>query len=422
MEFKYWKLFVLGFGFFGISIIWPLYNAYVPIFLKDFNLSSFMVGVVMTFDNIFAIVMLPLIGAMSDKTRSKFGRRIPYILVGAPIATVFFIMIPFVKNMSILWLMMLAIIFMNFSMALFRAPVVALMPDITPTKHRSQANGIINFMGGLGALFAYFAGKPMYDANPSFPFLVGGFVMLIASFIVAFTVKEPQEYTVVTGEESKKGTAKKGMLDLISNLKDVFLSKEKSLLFMLFSILFWFIGFNAIETFFTSYMKFYVGVGESTGALILGFFSLTLMLFSIPAGFIGSKIGRKKTIIIGLSVILVMSVSTIILGTLIKNRIFDTQAIIAIFFALFAAGGVGWAMVNVNSLPMVVDMTTTDKAGGYTGLYYFFSMAANIIAPPLSGKIIDLFDYNSLMFICLIFFGLAVFTITRVKRGEVQQK
>lgn len=346
MEFKYWKLFVLGFGFFGISIIWPLYNAYVPIFLKDFNLSSFMVGVVMTFDNIFAIIMLPLIGAMSDKTRSRFGRRIPYILVGAPIATVFFIMIPFVKNMSILWLMMLAIIFMNFSMALFRAPVVALMPDITPTKHRSQANGIINFMGGLGALFAYFAGKPMYDANPSFPFLVGGFVMLIASFIVAFTVKEPQEYTVVTGEESKKGTAKKGMLDLISNLKDVFLSKEKSLLFMLFSILFWFIGFNAIETFFTSYMKFYVGVGESTGALILGFFSLTLMLFSIPAGFIGSKIGRKKTIIIGLSVILVMSVSTIILGTLIKNRIFDTQAIIAIFFALFAAGGVGWAMVD----------------------------------------------------------------------------
>ena len=422
MEFKYWKLFVLGFGFFGISIIWPLYNAYVPIFLKDFNLSSFMVGVVMTFDNIFAIIMLPLIGAMSDKTRSRFGRRIPYILVGAPIATVFFIMIPFVKNMSILWLMMLAIIFMNFSMALFRAPVVALMPDITPTKHRSQANGIINFMGGLGALFAYFAGKPMYDANPSFPFLVGGFVMLIASFIVAFTVKEPQEYTVVTGEESKKRTTKKGMLDLISNLKDVFLSKEKSLLFMLFSILFWFIGFNAIETFFTSYMKFYVGVGESTGALILGFFSLTLMLFSIPAGFIGSKIGRKKTIIIGLSVILVMSVSTIILGTLIKNRIFDTQAIIAIFFALFAAGGVGWAMVNVNSLPMVVDMTTTDKAGGYTGLYYFFSMAANIIAPPLSGKIIDLFDYNSLMFICLIFFGLAVFTITRVKRGEVQQK
>jgi len=97
MEFKYWKLFVLGFGFFGISIIWPLYNAYVPIFLKDFNLSSFMVGVVMTFDNIFAIIMLPLIGAMSDKTRSRFGRRIPYILVGAPIATVFFIMIPFVK-------------------------------------------------------------------------------------------------------------------------------------------------------------------------------------------------------------------------------------------------------------------------------------------------------------------------------------
>ncbi|MDK2900169.1 MAG: maltose/moltooligosaccharide transporter [Thermosipho sp. (in: thermotogales)] len=129
---NYKKLFLLGFGFFGISIVWPLYNAYVPIFLKDFSLSSTSIGFVMTIDNIFAIFMLPLIGVLSDQTRTRFGRRMPYILIGAPLGAMFFSLIPFAREMHLLWFFMLNIIFMNFFMALFRSPVIALMPDITP--------------------------------------------------------------------------------------------------------------------------------------------------------------------------------------------------------------------------------------------------------------------------------------------------
>jgi maltose/moltooligosaccharide transporter len=139
------KTFLLGFGFFGVSVIWSLYNAYVPIFLKStFGLRSSVIGSIMTIDNIFAIALLPFLGALSDRTRTRLGRRRPYILVGASLALIFFVLVPYFNTLQILGLMMLAIILMNLSMALFRSPVVALMPDITPSKYRSQANGIIN--------------------------------------------------------------------------------------------------------------------------------------------------------------------------------------------------------------------------------------------------------------------------------------
>jgi len=184
------RLLLLGFGFLGISIVWPLYNAYVPIFLKDFNLSSTAIGFVMTIDNIFAIILLPLLGALSDQTRTRFGRRMPYILIGAPLAALTFSLIPLTRSWHVLWLMMLNIIFMNFFMALFRSPVIALMPDITPPEKRSQANGVINFMGGVGALLAYFGGKPLYDADFGLPFYVGAILMLIACMLVVAFVRK----------------------------------------------------------------------------------------------------------------------------------------------------------------------------------------------------------------------------------------
>jgi len=321
-EFKMSRLLLLGFGFLGISIVWPLYNAYVPIFLKDFNLSSTAIGFVMTIDNIFAIILLPLLGALSDQTRTRFGRRMPYILIGAPLAALTFSLIPLTRSWHVLWLMMLNIIFMNFFMALFRSPVIALMPDITPPEKRSQANGVINFMGGVGALLAYFGGKPLYDADFGLPFYVGAILMLIACMLVVAFVKEDEKYRVKTGEEGLKfsNVYKKSYLDIKSNMKDVFASKDHSLLMMLLSILFWFIGYNAIETFFTSYAKYRIGISESTGALILGVFSLTFMLFSIPAGFIGAKIGRKKTMTIGLILLFLVILLTLLMGLGIEDK------------------------------------------------------------------------------------------------------
>ncbi len=391
------RTFLLGFGFFGVSVIWSMYNAYVPIFLKDsFHLRSTLIGLVMTIDNVLAILLLPYLGALSDRTRSRLGRRRPYILVGSALALVFFLLIPAANAAQHLGRMMLVIVALNLSMALFRSPVIALMPDITPSRFRSQANGIINFMGGLGALLVYFGGKPLYDRRPALPFLVGGLLMLAACLLVVLLIQEPE------GERSAPGGSFRALL---ANLRDVF-AEEPSLLFILLAILCWFVGFNAVETFFTSYAKYRLGLKESTGALILGFFSVTFMAGSLGAGFLAVRLGRRRAIRAGLVVV----GATMLVSLLLRS--FLPLA------AVFAVGGLGWALVNVNSLPMVVDMTTLEKVGGYTGLYYFFSQAANIIAPPAAGALIDAFGYGSLMVFASVLFAAAFLFMSLVRRGE----
>lgn len=272
-------------------------------------------------------------------------------------------------------------------------------------------------MGGLGALLAYFAGKPLYDKNYALPFWLGALIMLIALMLVVIFIKEDEKYKIKEGKKKKiDNVFSKSFSELKVNLKEVFLSKEKSLLMILLSILFWFIGYNALETFFTSYAKFRIGISESTGAFILGFFSLTFMLFSIPAGFIGAKIGRKKTMTIGLAIVILISILSIASVNMINN----TSLVTRLLFIYFALGGIGWGMVNVNSLPTVVDMTTEEKLGGYTGLYYFFSMSANIIAPPLAGFFIDILGYDSLLYFSIASFFVATTTLQFVRRGDVK--
>ncbi|MBN1382585.1 MAG: SLC45 family MFS transporter [Deltaproteobacteria bacterium] len=407
------KTFLLGFGFLGVSMIWAMYNAYLPVFLKEtFHLSFSVVGVIMTIDNIFAILLLPFLGALSDGTNTKIGKRRPYILIGAPLAMIFFILIPFANKMQILGLMMFTVIIMNLSMALFRSPVIALMPDITPSKYRSHANGIINFMGGVGALLVYFGGKPLYDRDISYPFVAAGILMFVACMLVVIFIRDDRYRPDVTGA-AETVSLKKSFYELIDNLKDV-IRGEKSLLGVLMAIFCWFIGFNSIETFFTSYAKFYLGMKESTGAMILGFYSLFFIIAAIPAGLIGTKFSRNKTIRIGLFGLIFL---------LIVASFFKTFLFLAILFSL---AGCAWAFINVNSLPMVVDMTTEEKLGGYTGLYYFFSQAANIVAPPLAGLVIDMATaggqrpkgYLFLLFFASFFFLLSLVIMFFVKRGE----
>lgn len=416
LEFSQSKTFVLGFGFLGVSMIWAMYNAYLPVFLREtFHLPFSVVGAIMTIDNVFAILLLPFLGALSDSTNTKIGKRRPYILVGAPLAMIFFILIPFANITQNLGLMMLTVIFMNLAMALYRTPVIALMPDITPSKYRSHANGIINFMGGAGALLVYFAGKPLYDKDITYPFIAAGIFMFIACMLVVIFIKD-DAYTPNETDKAEAVSLKKSFYELMDNLKDV-VKGEKSLLALLAAIFCWFIGFNAIETFFTSYAKFYLGMKESTGAMILGFYSLFFIIAAIPAGLIGTKYSRNKTIRIGLFCLMVI---------LVVSTFFKAFLPLAILFSL---AGCAWAFINVNSLPMVVDMTTTAKLGGYTGLYYFSSQAANIVAPPLAGLGIDVFTaggqrpegYLSILFFSAFFFLLALIIMMFVKRGEVHE-
>jgi len=416
LEFSQSKTFLLGFGFLGVSMIWAMYNAYLPVFLKEtFQLPFSVVGAIMTIDNVFAIMLLPFLGALSDSTNTRIGKRRPYILVGAPLAMIFFILIPFANKTQMLGLMMLTVIFMNLAMALYRTPVIALMPDITPSKYRSHANGIINFMGGAGALLVYFGGKPLYDKDISYPFIAAGIFMFFACMLVVIFIKD-DAYTLNETGKAEAVSLKKSFYELIDNLKDV-VKGEKSLLAVLAAIFCWFVGFNAIETFFTSYAKFYLGMKESTGAMILGFYSLFFIIAAIPAGLIGTKFSRNKAIRIGIFFLMFI---------LIVATFFKAFLALAILFSL---AGCAWAFINVNSLPMVVDMSTPVKLGGYTGLYYFSSQAANIVAPPLAGFGIDIFTaggakpagYVSLLFFSAFFFLLALILMTFVKRGEVHE-
>jgi MFS-type transporter involved in bile tolerance (Atg22 family) len=230
--------------------------------------------------------------------------------------------------------------------------------------------------------------------------------MFGASMLVVLFIREPQLLTGddAPGERSRTSLAA-SFRELRGNLKDVF-AGEKSLLFVLLGVLFWFMGFNAIETFFTSYGRFYLGIEESTAALILGFFSVTFMVTSVVSGLLAARIGRRRTIRIGIAIVAVILVVSLFL------RKFGPLA------GVFVVGGFGWALINVNSLPMVVDMTTVEKVGGYTGLYYFSSQAANIVAPWAAGLLIDVFGYPALMVFSAAMFAVSFIMMSFVRRGE----
>jgi len=189
-RFPYGKTFILGFGFFGISIIWPLFNSLIPPMLEDLGLSAVVVGFILTWDNIINMFVQPWVGSLSDRTRTRLGRRKPFLILGAPMAALFFIMVPFVRENFIL--IGTAILCTNIGMALFRTPTVAYLGDLFRPEDRSNANGVINLMGGLGAAVALFGGGALYKLGVPLPFIVGSGVMLLAIGIVLLFVREPE--------------------------------------------------------------------------------------------------------------------------------------------------------------------------------------------------------------------------------------
>ncbi|HAF62475.1 MAG TPA: MFS transporter [Anaerolineaceae bacterium] len=415
MKYKIGKTFLLGLGFFGVSVIWSVYNAYVPVFLESrFALSTGFIGVFMTLDNIAALFIQPAVGAWSDRLRTPIGRRMPFILIGAPIAAVAFYILP--KSMS-LPVFFFAASLLLLAMAVWRTPVVALMPDITPSKYRSQANGIINFMGGVGAIIAFLFGATLYEMNPSYPFWLGSILVLVAAILVFIFIKEPKEYDH-TPEETP---------NLWQSIKLIFQEKDRNTLRILLAIFFWFIAYNGIEAFFTLYGKNYLGISESDAARLLGQLSTFFVLFSLPSGYIGAAVGRKKTIIAGIILMALCVASLYFLPTELLTTLLTTLPLLGkvpVIGVILMIMGIGWALININSLPMVVDMTESSRIGTYTGLYYLFSTLAAILGPTLYGFIIQFSagKYNLLMLISPIFLLGALISIAGVKRGEIQQE
>jgi maltose/moltooligosaccharide transporter len=421
-KFSYGNTFLLGFGFFGVSIIWSVYNAFVPLLLDGkFGLQAGWIGFIMVLDNVAALFIQPPLGVFSDRMRSPLGRRLPFIAVGAPLAAAVFGLIPF---MSALPLFILSCITLLLAMAIWRTPVVALMPDITPSKFRSQANGVINLMGGLGSVLATVIGGTLYARNPSFPFFLGAGLVVVAGALVLLLIREPAEYRSKKLHLAEQGEETKMNTKVLANLTEVFTQDDKSAMYILLAILFWFISYNGLEAFVTLYGVKHLGLAEGDSAFQISYIGLTFMLMAIPAGILSRKLKRKVTIMTG---IVLMTIS-IVLMFLIPADVLTIQ-----FAALMGNGfyvlslvmvltGIGWAMINVNSLPMVVDMTDDDHVGTYTGLYYFFSQMAATLGPIVFGWSIQLAgnNYQLMMGIAPVFLVLAFVMMTRVKRGEAK--
>lgn len=394
--FPWRKTFILGFGFFGISIIWPVFNSFIPPMLEKLGLGAGIIGFIMTWDNLINLFFQPWVGARSDRTISRFGRRKPWLMVGAPLAALFFILVPFVRDNFML--IALGILGTNLAMALFRSPTVAYLGDLFKPEDRSQANGVINLMGGLGGAAALFGGGTLYKLGVPLPFIVGAGVMLIAILIVLIAVKEPpREVPLIPDAEPQPG--------VLDNFRAVWRNVDKSGLFLLGAIFSWFVGWNAMEAFFTLYGINVLGIDAGDGSRMLTAFAAALIVFAIPSGLIATRIGRKRTITIGLTGMVV----GLVIGFIVRNQ--------TVLLMLLGVMGGFWALVNINSLPMVYDLGGEERIGALTGLYYFASSAAAITGPIVGGSLIDLTgkNYAIVWIFSAVFIALAAGLMQRVR-------
>jgi maltose/moltooligosaccharide transporter len=385
------KTWLLGFGFLSISLTWALYNAFVPLFLEEFIPNNVaLIGFLMTMDNYIALFLQPYIGNLSDKTNTRFGKRMPYLILGMPLAAVFVVLVPLHFNLLTLILFMLAL---NITMAIFRSPTIALMPDITVESKRTTANGIINFMGGVGSILALAGGAFLYDLHQTIPFWAAAFVLLAALFIVTSSIKENRDAI---------------RYDVSDKQQKIRMKKElnSSTLFILCAIFFWFVAYQGIEALFTLFATNEFGMSDGQASFTLSFFAFSFLLFAIPSGWLGAKFGKKRVIMVGLIGLISIFLSVNFVDSILGLRM------------LLLIGGMFWACININSYPFIVATGTEIAIGTRTGMYYLVSSLAAIIGPPLMGYFVDLTGYHLLFFMAAICMGLALLSISFVKNAE----
>lgn len=409
MKLNYKRTFFVGLAFLSISAFWQMYDSIIPLILQNtFHLPDSITGAIMAIDNVLAVFLLPIIGTLSDKVDTRWGKRTPFIVGGTIAAVIFMMFMPAADMNMQLVLFIVALAVTLISMAMYRSPSVALMPDLTPKPLRSSANAVINLMGAIGAVYTLILIQVLVkkEDHPSYlPVFLGvAAIMIIAIIVLVITIKEKKMAAQIAEEYPEEKKAEKhynsGKLS-----KDV----KKSLVLILISIFLWFTAYNAVTTAFSRYA---VTVWKMEG----GGFASCLMVATIaaicsyiPIGIVASKIGRKKTILVGLVFMLISYSSVFFYPT------YHWSA--NIFFALI---GMGWAAVGVNSLPMVVEMSKDSDIGKYTGLYYTFSMSAQIVTPILSGLLLQHVSYNTLFPYAMFFTVWAIITMSQVKHGDAR--
>lgn len=418
---------LIGFAFLSICAFWQMYNSVIPLMLTNtFHMNETWSGAIMAADNVLALFLLPLFGGLSDKCNSRMGKRKPFILGGTISAVFLMLLIPFLDNRffenpttagKVLFIVVLGCLLV--AMGTYRSPAVALMPDVTPKPLRSKGNAIINLMGALGGILYLLIATVLYSSSKTkglehvdyFPlFMIVAGIMIVSLIIVMFAVDEVKlhakmmEYEEAHPLENLTEENEKGEEVLPADVK-------RSLGFLLASIALWFIGYNAVETWFTTFANRMWSMSLGSASLCLTIATGGAILSYIPAGIVASKIGRRKTIMGG--VLLLASCFFIcFVYTCFFNCFYWP------LYLLFLLVGVAWAFINVNSLPMVLEMCKCGDVGKFTGYYYTFSMAAQIVTPIVAGTLMNRIGYLSLFPYCGIFVLASFFTMLMVKHGD----
>ncbi|MEG1406682.1 MAG: MFS transporter [Ruthenibacterium sp.] len=406
----------VGLAFLSICAFWMLYDNVIPLILKHtFEVDDTLIGVVMAMDNVLALFMLPLFGKLSDATRSKIGRRMPYILGGTVGALLCLLLLPIAEKSSNIVLFFVGLGLVLIAMATYRSPAVALMPDVTPKPLRSKGNAVINLMGAVGGMLMLVAIQiflpgaktgQAYKPNYMPVFVVLGIVMAVCIALLFWKIKEPVCVALMESESAAMGISDSDddhKTDAHGKMpKPVF----RSLVFILVSVFLWFMGYNAVTSAFSRY-----AMQELQGnfAMVLMVCTAAAIVSYIPVGIIAGKLGRKRTILIGI----------FCLGTGFFAGIFFYR-VTPLLYLFFALAGIGWAFINVNSYPMVVELSRESDVGKYTGYYYTVSMTAQVITPVVSGFLMGHVGYRTLFPYAAFFVAASFVTMLFVKHGDTK--
>ncbi len=413
MRLNYKRTFFVGLAFLSICAFWQMYDNIIPLMLKNtFGLGETVTGVLMALDNILALFLLPLFGTLSDKVNTPLGKRTPFILVGTTVAVISMTLIPFANKTGnmILFLVFLGMVLV--AMGSYRSPAVALMPDLTPKPLRSKANAIINLMGAIGGVYTLVMIKLLVKAGTDYKALfasVSG-IMVIAVILLAIIIREKKlskEIDLEAGAVHKSEQEEEALSNQEEASAGMPKAVKRSFIFLLASIFLWFTGYNAVTTAYSRYTEEIWGLKTGGFADSLLFATVAAIFSYIPIGIIASIFGRKKTIIAGI----LMMTGSYLCGTLFTSYSPWINVV-------FAFTGIGWAAINVNSYPMVVEMCKGSDIGKYTGLYYTFSMSAQVLTPILSGSLLEFVSYRTLFPYALLFSIASLCTMLQVKHGD----
>ena len=400
---------LIGLAFFSICAFWQMYDNIIPLILKyRYGISDGASGYIMALDNVLAVFMLPLFGALSDKK----GKRMPFIVLGTAAAAILTMCLHFAKSF---WMFFIVLGLLLIAMGTYRSPAVALMPDVTPKPLRSKANAIINLMGALGGVFTLamtaLLVKGSAADNPSYlNLLISVAVMMAASVAVMRDTTDEQKLKAeaaaindaLDAETAAKYDEPIGAGHKLP--KDMF----RSLMLILFSVAFWYMGYNAVTTAFTRYATEMWGQNVSSASTCLMIATVGAVVSYIPIGALSSKIGRKRTILIGVAVL----AGCFLLAALVAT------AFSPALYLVFILVGFAWAAINVNSYPMVVEIATGSDIGKYTGYYYTFSMAAQILTPIISGQLLQHVGYHTLFPYAAIMVAISFVTMLLTRHGD----